>query len=133
MSHAEFARNPSNATALMTTKILVDMVEIGAELEKMLITRDRYPSDISTWFSCLRRLSSIRRPNRKTEEGFCRFAEPHASIVTRAERLPVTAAVITGNGNESGVDWRSTEETDQETLVVDAVDNRRTDPIRIIY
>jgi len=33
MSHAEFARNPSNATALMTTKILVDMVEIGAELE----------------------------------------------------------------------------------------------------
>src|SRR6266404_9719752 len=99
----------------------------------MLITRDRYPSDISTWFSCLRRLSSIRRPNRKTEEGFCRFAEPPAGVITRAERLPVTGAVITGNGNESGVDWRSTEETDQKTLVVDAVDNRRTDSIRIIY
>ena len=101
---------------------------IRAELEKMLITRDRYPSDISTWFSCLRRLPSIRRPNRKTEEGFCRFAEPHASVVTRAERLP-----LTGSGNESGVDWRSSEETDQKTLVVDAVDNRRTDSIRIIY
>jgi hypothetical protein len=39
---------------------------------------------------------------------------------------------VAGNGNESGVDWRSAEETDQNPLVVDAVDNRRSDSIRII-
>ena len=57
-----------------------------------------------------------------------RFAEPHAGVVTRAERLP-----LTGSGNESRVDWRSTDETDQNALVVNAVDNRRTDSGRIIY
>ena len=52
----------------------------------------------------------------------------HAAIVTRAERLP-----LTGSGNESGVDWRSAEETDQNALVVDAVDNCRTDSIRVVH
>ena len=65
---------------------------------------------------------------RKTGVGFCRFSESHAGVVTRAEMLP-----LTGSGNEPGVDWRSAEETDQNTLVVDAVDNRRTDSIRIIH
>jgi len=60
--------------------------------------------------------------------GFCRFAEPHAGVLTGAKRLP-----FTGSGNEPGVDWCSTEETYQNTLVVDAVDNRRTDSIRIIH
>src|SRR5260370_27206248 len=50
------------------------------------------------------------------------------AVVTRAERLP-----LTGSGNESRVEWRSTEETDQKALVVDAIDNCRTESIRVVY
>ena len=66
----------------------------------------------------------------KTEVGFCGFAEPHASVVARVEGLPLP---LTGNGNESGVDWRRTEETDENALVVNSVDNCGTDCIRVIH
>src|SRR6267154_2060900 len=55
-------------------------------------------------------------------------AGPQNPTPACSERLP-----FTGSGNEPGVDWCSTEETYQNTLVVDAVDNRRTDSIRIIH
>ena len=40
---------------------------------------------------------------------------------------------VAGSGNESGVDWRRTEETDQLAVIVNSVDNRRTDSIRIVH
>ena len=57
---------------------------------------------------------------------------PVSSLVLRDYLLLVLGVAVAGNGNESGVDWRSTEETDQNALVVDAVDNRCTDSIWII-
>ena len=38
-----------------------------------------------------------------------------------------------GGGNESGVDWRSPEKTDQVAFVVNSIDNCGADSIRIIH
>jgi hypothetical protein len=60
--------------------------------------------------------------------GFCRFPEPHAGVLTHAERLP-----FNGSGNEPGVDWWSTEETYQVALVINSIENCGTDSIRVVH
>ena len=69
-----------------------------------------------------------------------KYAKPKRDSAGSQNPTPVSSHVlrdylslVSGSGNESGVDWRSTEETDQEAPIVNSIDNCGTDSIRVVH